>query len=434
MVIVLRSLVRFALLTYRRFKRNWVYQEVVCARTLRVLYDNLEISWAALDWAILVYQLLITTDDSLSSASVPPQIFLEKGRPLLSLLLECRARETSDARDHCFSLLGISDMAFDPRLRPDYTENMIETFTRYATVLLDTPRGGAVLAYCFESDRRPIDLPSWAPDWSNEPHISQPMSDWTLYADDGGGSFYAAGGPPSSSSPAARLLDGNILCVRGFILDNLADIADPAEHVDVSDPTQSCALWMAWYRTLRGWQQQQDQNLTQTNDIHPLDSDAAEDLFKTTWRLLMVDRDSSGLSRASELPAETTHFHRAVLEGDNNPDNSAIEAAGRAGATRSWLTAAMTVSYGTRLCRTVQGRVATVSSDAASGDAVAIVAGCPVPLVVRPAQKPPVAGTGIVGTGGPVYRIVGRAYVDGVMDGEAVAAASERRDECLRLA
>jgi hypothetical protein len=304
-------------------------------------------------------------------------------------------------------------MASEARLRPDYTKSIAETFTRYATVLLDTPRGGAVLAYCLDSDRRPASLPSWVPDWSHEPQISQPMSDWTLYADDGDSSFYAAGGNPPSSSPSVRALNENLLSVRGFVLNTIAEVTDPAEHVDASDPEQSYALWLAWYRTLRQWQQRTQ---TQTKD-------AAQELFKTTWRLLMVDRDSSGLARASGLPDEVGVFDRAVLTGNM----SAIEAARGLRAVRAWLAAAMTVSYGTRLCRTEDGMFGTVSINAMPGDGLAIVEGCPVPLVVRQERLRP------DGAGGIVYRIMGRAYVDGIMDGEAVMG-DRQLDERLLFA
>ena len=57
---------------------------------------------------------------------------------------------------------------------------------------------------------------------------------------------------------------------------------------------------------------------------------------------------------------------------------------------------------------TTAGRLALIPDAARSGDIVAIMFGCDVPLVLRPNAD------------GTMHRIVGECYVDGVMDGEAV--------------
>ena len=62
---------------------------------------------------------------------------------------------------------------------------------------------------------------------------------------------------------------------------------------------------------------------------------------------------------------------------------------------------------GRRLARTANGRLALVPATAAVGDTVILMAGGKLPLIIKPAKEK--SG----------WTLVGAAYVDGIMQGEA---------------
>lgn len=71
-----------------------------------------------------------------------------------------------------------------------------------------------------------------------------------------------------------------------------------------------------------------------------------------------------------------------------------------------------------RIAITEAGRKCLVHFKAEAGDAIAIVHGCPVPLILRarPDDK---------------YALVGEAYVEGIMNGEVVDWAEQEADELI---
>lgn len=73
-------------------------------------------------------------------------------------------------------------------------------------------------------------------------------------------------------------------------------------------------------------------------------------------------------------------------------------------------------NIGRRVFRTAEGQVGMGPGEAREGDAVVVLHGLTTPIMLRPGDK-----------GSDEWTVVGEAYCDGVMDGEALVGANERQ-------
>jgi hypothetical protein len=246
------------------FTRAWIIQEVVLAKTVRVLCGGHELDWSAIAeashffstsrWAHHLNTLFIESA-GLPHQQLGPQEHAilrfryqsptilrstakecskrkQQGyqhsnrsawaRTLLYTLIRARSFKATDPRDKLYALLGlVHEYARDkPGLAPAYDQQQQQpppsetqqqhptaaAFTRAAIQILEDSDSDLLLLSCVEGDKyqRPGTgrLPSWVPDWSSEAPTGLRVTGYERYA--------AAGG----SSPCAWRGSGWIVSAR----------------------------------------------------------------------------------------------------------------------------------------------------------------------------------------------------------------------------
>jgi hypothetical protein len=92
---------------------------------------------------------------------------LESDRPstLLDLLEGTRNAQATDPRDRVYALLNLCKDAVEPRIAPDYTIDVEQTYEFLARTLIEAGQGSRLLLSAGELGSN-LGLPSWVPDWS----------------------------------------------------------------------------------------------------------------------------------------------------------------------------------------------------------------------------------------------------------------------------
>lgn len=336
------------------------------------------------------------------------------------LLHQVREVESSDQKDKIYGILGIAgdiDLK-DPdfEIKYDDNETVAQVFTRAARGLFRGDKKRAL--ECFVeggsayTPRLP-DLPSWVPDWTVE------RAGKTLYSDD---TIYHA----ADSRPFHATVEGSILSVQGRIIDRISHLTS-AYRPDRDHDHPDVYYGICVARWLR-----QAFDLVLSVWPHTLDNDGeAADLGikEALWRTLICnkghDEQLAGLGHAESfehLLARQRVVETALVDHTND-EQLAIEDPGgeyeRNNTGSMMYRVALQNSMFTKsFCITQQERMlGMVPGDARIGDYLVLVAGSPVPFVMRRADP--------VDEMSKKWILVQECYVHGVMNGEYAQEAKE---------
>ena len=140
----------------------------------------------------------------------------ELGRPdLLSLLIKFRHTVTSDPRDKVYSIAGVAKQS-EPQLQINYSASWQEVFRDAAENIISS---SGCLDILISSDATTDGLPSWVPDWLDpvKDHIMKDVFDLSLNCGPGSGEIeYPSGHYPMSDRVPSDMLpsiDENILTI-----------------------------------------------------------------------------------------------------------------------------------------------------------------------------------------------------------------------------
>lgn len=97
-----------------------------------------------------------------------------KSRKLESIMQYTRIRHATDPRDKIIALYGVSQRLHGPILKPDYSKSISEVYTSNTASILQTENSLWPLDQTWSPSRRG-DLPSWVPDWSEDPRWSHDL-------------------------------------------------------------------------------------------------------------------------------------------------------------------------------------------------------------------------------------------------------------------
>jgi hypothetical protein len=457
------------------FTRAWIIQEVVLAKTVKVLCGGHELDWSAITeashffstsrWAHHLNTLFIETaglpqqpldpqeqtrlrfryqsPTTLRSTAKECNKRKQQGyqpsnrsawaRTLLYTLIKARNFKATDPRDKVYALLGlVQEYAHDkPGLAPMYEEQLSETrpgqspaaaaFTRAAIQILEDGGGDLLLLSCVEGDKyqRPATgrLPSWVPDWSSEAPTGLRVTGYERYAASGG----------LTQQP---VVDKETLTLRlaGLRLDCVNAVGESKQAVLRGEP------FPGWLGIV--------ESLPETAPVcwrhrghHRLD---------VLWRTLIVNTAGYPPRLVPEddqsLGASFAKWFRQVTccaadrQEDNNCTWHALVAGFRRllderwdprsceGVSASAYATPFSMSQHLRLFRTALGYLGVGSECVRVGDSVWIVPGSRVPLLLRKVQPGP---EDVLPRGDRLrHRLVGGAYLHGVMEGEAVSPSA----------
>lgn len=455
------------LLTSEYFHRAWIIQEIAVGQDVQLLLGGLYVPWDTFSkatqwftqperWWILLetirnegfsavprgsfHNIEILTSVRSDSDIFGKEVGLAKRRSLEMLLHYTQTFRCSDPRDKIFALSGIaSDYADCDLLRPDYmksVEKVFEDVARYLLLHRDPP-SVSLLSFAgigFSKSRK--ELPSWVPDWSEKRFSRSFCEPSGLAREDY--SFRAGIGPTldiRTVSTAPHILVKGLKCDVISALSSagplefkplkfgssdvgiLGTVVSPER---VAHMAERVRLDLAWVKAAI--------NLVESQQSISAE-DKADMLQERFWCALVADRIMDARPPPLVYKAAFTLWLRFVtVVADTIDDNHKVDIMHKgqqgqgplAGLSQEGEAENKVQRYNTSMggaCVgrvfgiTERGRMCLVPALTKIGDEVFIPHGARTPFIVRQVQVSKHGGT---------YELIGEAYVQGIMMGEAL--------------
>lgn len=389
------SLAKF--LSSNWFRRTWIIQEFALSARI-ILHcgdttfltnglDLLHRAWQSSSDAALAVRLSQPMN-TLSSLMTMRTLFRQSSQADLGFLLYATVGrfEVSEPRDSVFALLSLVN-APGPVLNPDYGLTTAQVFSAAVRISAET---GTLYLMLTISCRRPFSslqqsLPSWVPDFHHR---------WDFYSTfQSDRHIYSAGG---TKSPAFSFSgDGLILTLRGKILDVVNTVL-----MDVPEQWAPYNIFQDWWRKCR--------ELTNENDNYP----TGEKVSECWWRLVICDTHVSVQRKRSRASSGfgDCYLDETIREGCHEEPFSLKQVEYRLSSVRSG---------GMAFCRTEKRYLGWTSLSTQPDDNICLFQGAAAPWVIRRKHD-------------GKFRLVGEAYIYGIMYGEAVDSEGSRWED-IRL-
>jgi hypothetical protein len=410
------------------FRRAWVVQEVAVSSTATIFWGSSQYNW---EDVILTLKFMsqvnfplafIVTLENISAIEEERISYWKGHNRLLGVLLRHQRCEATDDRDKIFSFCGLIENSSEPKVPIDinyrnkhvtavYRETAEQILKRDRTLdLLSRPPIAAVST---------LNLPSWVPDWSISPNS-------TLTHAWGHGPLSLAGAESTSSNLIHRFsatkeskyspsIQEDALVVEGYEFDRIVKIGPIFEGVKVPHTVDSAFSiireWIRCFQTLLRarkvfvrWKRMVN---IKSQQLYP-SGESIREAFLQTVSASEID-DSPRIRTEVDLWVKGTNFpfglpysaYMFVMGFVTNRPFLMFEIQGRYSLQR-------------RLAWTEKGYLGFVANKTEVGDGVWLCKGSSVPLVLRR-------------EGEKGWKVVGDAYVHGIMKGEAW-----REEECKR--
>ena len=304
------------------------------------------------------------------------RVFLNNGHcgSLANLLIGGRDTRQTKPHDAVYAMLGIAVPGSTSGIFIDYDKSVEQVYTEVAIRLLSSSRDISLLYHA--PGTRQLQLPSWVPDFS------VPADSRTFFL-----SSYRASGNLESCVQFSS--DASLMKVEGYEIDFLV------EHAE-SDSAERNVIDKARYigKFIQQWQ---DYGLT--------------DPRRHLWRTLIGDHPFRAYSHCP-APAEYSQKYEALFENGPIPSDFGPELTS---SVRWWefikpYALAMDATLaGRSIFVTRKGRLGIGPRNVQKGDLVCVLFGGDVPFILRE-----------VDSGERLNMLIGDAYVQGLMYGEAV--------------
>ena len=381
------------------FRRIWVVQELICAQKAIITCGNHEMEWERfLDVARTIRETGVF--GSIRDQSVQDALLILGGirlrrrsqeqQEIEILLYYYRSCVASDPRDKVFALVGIAGGQTAPAYTPDYSKSVLEVYRNLAMHLIIAEQNPDVLVHCayIVGSKSPL-LPSWVPDWSQNLYSNcSPLLCPGAYEASAGTSFRGR----VSGNLDELFLDGVLVnkveVIGGVwyfgdlndqpnILKRLIEFHEECIDMFRSSPRYRACYWSAFTRALVADKDHCGKRLGQRD---------LSEVYVTYRQLISWHLLATRLS----FPLRFLKGSRLSVESTESRDfERTLELA----------------AYGRVFCMFDDGRAGWVPKAAEVGDQIAIFLGATVPILLRP------RGNG--------YIVLGEAYVDEMMDGQA---------------
>lgn len=393
------------------FTRLWVVQEIGMAKSVRALIGDATIDFVDLIRFILRLERKTLLMDQLGlfvagKANVFTT-FPARSRELsgevdddwdfLEMLEVTRAQKSSDPRDYIYALLGHPSANIGNTLivEPNYNKTAQGLFFEITMKIIEQTQTLRILSAVHHTDEFKIEdnAPSWVPRWSRDAYVLS----FGVYRD----RFYdvmydaSAGLPPVWELQKTR----KSLCVQGFIFDEIdgffrTEELEKRDDIIIQKNVDQLISAVFGFETRMRYtiiQNLLDQGQTITAGFRNMKPTQFSADFAALRLYLIREATKQGRSIAGELTPEGI---------------AALEEVAKSGDIDNIYWAASRFCMGRKLFSTQQGMLGLGPRVLKGGDVCCILFGAPVPFILRPV--------------GHQYKLVGEAYVHGVMKGEAV--------------
>ncbi|KUJ08181.1 HET-domain-containing protein [Mollisia scopiformis] len=406
--------------------RIWVIQEVSSARTTTVYCGDEEIPWQQFD---RVCDTLQESAEELSSLFYkhpswvrslthggPRGLQLSRfsphlaDPPLFELLLSHKGKLATDPKDKVYALVGVSSSRNNFG-EIDYSQSERDIFTHTARHIISMSQKLDVIVVKQHDDNQ-YDLPSWVPDWTRPRKMQEAVGIGLHHHQP---EFQAAGDTVADVHFSS---DGNGLSTTGLILDTIKTVGMPyRKSGSPSDVGPALEIFHDWWNLFVGTH---SNSLTsqavfgRTISCGNWDFED-EDMYASKLEAIFTLSDEV-LSGSDMLrldpPSRSSTMVNSVgsiadddeqLDGDDDEEKTQLS---------TMLSAGLMMNR-RRLLLSMEGLVGLAPLNAMEGDIICVLFGCRFPVVLRP-----VSGH---------YVVIGEAYVDGFMNGEAMVGLEEER-------
>jgi hypothetical protein len=293
---------------------------------------------------------------------------------LLRLLSIAYLFDATDSRDNIYSILAIATDGNHEGLQPDYSRPVEEIYERFAMHMIKRNNNLDIMGYCFLEKN--FSLPSWVPDWSVR-HIPTPFPKRFVQGEEGN-KTYGITYNACDSRPAdvAFSSDRQTMAVRGIVFDVIDEVSDPSALNTAEEFAQEGELARSWTQFALG-----------STPNAPYVAEGT--ILEALQHVLCVDID---------------HGSEEFVERGKSVQWHTLESGQPNSFTASMLL--QKTSLLRRLIRTSKGYLGIASMYAEVGDAVCVLFGGKVPMILQRLRRG--------------WACTSECYVHGIMDGEAV--------------
>lgn len=410
--------------------RMWVLQELTVAKSITIYCGDDSVSGEALvrvqrllvrirGSGLTYYELLLAMDSDVFAMDVIGDEGLlkiqqwndsasEKDLSFCECLLLHADRSATDPRDLIYGLANIANEKSKYHISVDYALSVCELYTSFAKTEIENSKTLFILTRARPAQNQHT-LPSWVPDWSNikSNHVflndaRQPQH------------FFKAGG---ESLPEVSFdTTDNHLTMKVVILGHI-DILGIQTGMDSDrDLKQILSAFANWWSMIKDRDSSQHESYMRTVLLRKPEMIQNVDSY-----LNILGMFGDWLAENNpEIPADETlmgyweqfvsgSMNRRVGMMGRSYDRKIKELERDKQIVRSWRRIFAGYCWDRRFFLANDGRMGVAPSDAREGDCLCIPSGCPSPMVLR--------------KDGDSYFVVGEAYADGVMYGEAMDLA-----------
>lgn len=408
------------------FLRRWTLQEHALARDVRIAIGEHILEWSTVEGAVLITcgeatrvlrldlpipkvcrEFLVENHNEFEEVFSVMGLRARAGTrtvetsPLLELLRGYRLLQVKDPRDRIYSFLSLATEA--KRLpAPDYTRSAAATFKDYVVALFRLGQGPTITRFAGRSrqEQELVDvqdeekalheisqLPTWCPKFLMDPSATLFPLSWLHIGD-----AEELPNPSAETKFEFQFSENDTrLTLKGSIIDEVAAIQH--QKSGLVSTVEECLAFVQFVNkhTTREWIN--DQGI---RTVVSYFSNCASDAILASL---------AQMTKYNKLEM-VLQFLQAPLDECDLGEHLNEFAEGLVPFVESTLIKE-TVAQARDLCATASGCIGVSSHDARPGDKIAVIHGVPMLLILRQ-------------SGSGVYEIVGDAFVQGLMEGEAL--------------
>lgn len=426
------------------FERVWIIQEIAVSRRSVVMYAEHEVEWP-LFYRAYAYSAKLGAMNLYSGRINPNTVDnlehlrgeIESGNQhsLLKLMTRTRPCGATDPRDKIYSLWGLAEPGSVRSLpfEPNYDETPEQLYKTFAAHILQTSNNLDL----FESIHNVTNanagvLPSWVPDWSSTCCVAPLRHTEMMFPEGEVPEVNAVGFRATNDSVSQPHFDNDMqqVTLKGHIIAAIVETSGP---LNLSGPSQvgpdtqtegemaasHITSWIEWQAVAR---------IDRNEDYAP-----GESMLDCYWKTISAGVMPGGERRCRDEFCRYDAFLRTAhgfmkiafhILSTNGSSWIAIVAKVVSGlilwlrgynpATLPSFRFNIGASMKRLMARLEDGRIGLVPEGSVAGDVVALLEGGKVPVVLRQYK------------GRSDFRILGEAYVHGVMYGEAFRPRESR--------
>jgi len=364
---------------------------------------------------------------------------------LLPLVVTSSYASATDPRDKIYAFLGLSEEMYDKplninfsKLIIDYNSSVVDVYTSFVQAVVTRTKRLDILGCCMSKHGTNSGGKSWVPDWtindwSDVGHgfLYNDFYAWNIRPDEntsaGGGFTYDV--TQGTECVAAFSDDRRVLTVSGFVWDKVIAVIPLPKKFDAK---ATLVLRLAFAKfcqmldlknekvhggDLFGQGKAASDALLFTLTLNRLKVRRREDP-STEWRDVFRDwltTKSKATPQNTTKPEPSPQDIPSSISSPNPPEP--IPKRNTAPQINKILTefTKSALTTGQFLVVTKEGYFGKCHKKPVKGDNVCIFPGCAMPMILRPFQE--------------YHKLLGEAYVNGIMDGEVMTALGEGKRE-----